>query len=161
MARLSAIRSTLVVLALSLAAGAARSQEATLGAQAVDTRANELYDEIMSPFCPGRTLANCPSPQAATMRERVKQQLAAGMSEDEIVDSLFGVYGEIVLGAPRAEGIGILAWVMPAVFLLLGVALLATWLRSTGHRVAAEAAAPAPELDPEQQARLEAELSEL
>jgi cytochrome c-type biogenesis protein CcmH len=157
----TASRSAVVVLALSLVVGVARSQEPALDAQVIDTRANEMYDQIMSPFCPGRTLANCPSPQAATMRERVKQQLAAGMSEDEIVDSLYGIYGEIILGAPRAEGIGILAWVMPAVFLLLGVALLARWLRSTERSVSAAAPTGAAELAPEEQARLEAELSEL
>ncbi len=161
MIRRTATRSAVVVLALTLMAGAARSQELALDAQVIDTRANEMYDQIMSPFCPGRTLANCPSPQAAAMRERVKQQLAAGMSQDEIVDSLYGIYGEIILGAPRAQGIGILAWVMPAVFLLLGVALLARWLRSTERRVAAEQPSPAPELAPEEQARLDAELSEL
>jgi cytochrome c-type biogenesis protein CcmH/NrfF len=151
----------LIVLALVLVVGVAQSQEPALDAQVVDTRANEMYDEIMSPFCPGRTLANCPSPQAATMRERVKQQLAAGMSEDEIVDSLYGIYGEIILGAPRAEGIGLLAWVMPAVFLLLGVALLVRWLRSTERRASAAEPSAAPDLAPEEQARLEAELSEL
>ena len=161
MSRRTAIRSVLVVLALCLTTGAARSQESAPDAQRIDTRANDLYDEIMSPFCPGRTLANCPSPQAATMRERVKQQLAAGMAEAEIVDSLYGVYGEIVLGAPRAEGIGILAWVMPAAFLLLGVGLLLAWLRSTGRRVAGQGPGPAPDLDPAEQARLDAELSEL
>jgi cytochrome c-type biogenesis protein CcmH len=161
MSRQAAIRSAVVALALFLVAGAVRSQEPAPDAQMIDTRANDLYDEIMSPFCPGRTLANCPSPQAATMRELVKQQLAAGMSEDEIVDSLYGVYGEIVLGAPRAEGIGILAWVMPAVFLLLGIALLTAWLRSAGRRAATQAPAPAPDLDPTEQARLDAELSEL
>lgn len=157
----AAIRSIFVVLALTAVAGSARSQEPGLDAQAIDTKAHELYAQIMSPFCPGRTLANCPSPQAATMRDRVKKQLAAGMSENEIVDSLYAIYGEVVLGAPRAEGFGILAWVMPALFLLLGVGLLMGWLRSTGRRSAAGGSAPPPELDPEERARLEAELSEL
>jgi cytochrome c-type biogenesis protein CcmH len=157
----TATRSVVIALASSLMAGVARSQEPALDAQVIDTRANEMYDQIMSPFCPGRTLANCPSPQAATMRERVKQQLAAGMSEDEIVDSLYGIYGEIILGAPRAEGIGILAWVMPGVFLLVGVALLVRWLRSTEHRASAAAPTGVPGLAPDEQARLDAELSEL
>ncbi|UCF40668.1 MAG: cytochrome c-type biogenesis protein CcmH [Gemmatimonadota bacterium] len=155
------IRPTLVLLALSLVAGAARPQEPALDAQGIDTKAHELYDRIMSPFCPGRTLANCPSPQAATMREGVRRQLAAGMSDDEILDSIYAIYGEVVLGAPRAEGFGILAWVMPGVFLLLGVALLVAWLRSTERRAATQGSTLQPELDSEEQARLEAELSEL
>lgn len=161
MSRHAAIRSAAAALALCLLAGTAPCQELGPDAQMIDTRANDLYGEIMSPFCPGRTLANCPSPQAATMRGVVRQQLAAGMSEDEIVDSLYGVYGEIVLGSPRAEGIGILAWVMPAAFLLLGVGLLAAWLRSAGRRTAVQAPVPPPALNPEEQARLDAELSEL
>ncbi len=157
-------RAVLAALALSLtphAVARAQEQPPALDAQVIDTRAHELYDEIMSPFCPGRTLANCPSSQAATMRERVKRQLAAGMTEQQIVDSLYAVYGEIILGAPRVRGIGLLAWVMPGLVLVLGVVLLAWWLRSSERRFAAEAPTPEPELDPAEQARLEAELSEL
>jgi hypothetical protein len=30
--------------------------------------AYEVANELMSPFCPGRTLADCTSPQAATVK---------------------------------------------------------------------------------------------
>ena len=64
-----AVRSTAVVLlgALGLLAAAA-SHAADKG------WAYELADAIMSPFCPGRALSECPSPQAGDLRDtRVRQ----------------------------------------------------------------------------------------
>ena len=128
--------------------------------QAVDTRANELYDEVMSPFCPGRTLANCPSPQAAQLREQIKQRVAAGSTDEQIQDELYEVYGEVVLGAPRKEGFGLLAYVLPALFILAGAVVLVSWVISM-KRAPVTDAVVADALDPEARARLESEMSEL
>ena len=47
--------------------------------------AYELSHEIMSPFCPGRSLADCPSPQAESLRAWILVQEATGRSQaDEL-----------------------------------------------------------------------------
>jgi cytochrome c-type biogenesis protein CcmH len=128
--------------------------------QAVDTKANELYDEVMSPFCPGRTLANCPSPQAAQLREQIRQQLTAGSTDEQIKAELYEAYGEVVLGAPRKEGFGLLAYVLPAFFIVAGALVLVAWITSM-KRTPATRAVVVDDLDSQSQARLESELSQL
>ena len=146
----------LVVLAATLTAlSSAWAQD-----QAIDTKANALYDEVMSPFCPGRTLANCPSPQAAQLREQIKQRLTAGSTDEQIKDELYEAYGEVVLGAPRKEGFGLLAYVLPAFFILAGAVVLVRWVNSMKRAPVTEAAVP-DTLDSQSQARLESELSQL
>ena len=146
----------LIVIAVSFTAfSSAWAQD-----QAVDTRANELYDEVMSPFCPGRTLSNCPSPQAAQLREQIKQRVAAGSTDEQIKDELYEVYGEVVLGAPRKEGFGLLAYILPAFFILAGAVVLVSWIISMKRAPVADAVV-ADTIDSESRARLESELSQL
>ncbi len=70
------------------------------------TQANKLLGTLMSPFCPGLTLANCPSVYAETLRVSVRERLDAGQAPDSIVESLVAAFGEGIRGAPRPQGWG-------------------------------------------------------
>jgi len=106
-----------------------------------------LAHELMSPFCPGRTLAACPSPQAEELRVWILAQEAAGATCPEIQAMLYERYGDQILSAPRAEGIeGISAYAVLAV-VLLGGAGLAFWVvrrLAAGSSQAASASATPP-----------------
>lgn len=82
-------------------------------------QASDLAHELMSPFCPGKLLSDCTSPNAGELREEMATRIAAGESAEAVKADLVRQYGAEILGAPEAEGIGLLAWVLPA---LLGVA---------------------------------------
>jgi cytochrome c-type biogenesis protein CcmH len=158
MSRRTALLSAGCVL-LSLIAAPIAAQNQTDAA--VERGANRLFDEIMSPFCPGRTLATCPSPQAAEMRDDIKEQLRAGVTEEDIWESLYAIYGDQVRSVPRASGFNLLAWALPVLFFLLGAAVLIRRMRRT-RRVESELAAEQTEgVDPELAARLDTELAEL
>jgi cytochrome c-type biogenesis protein CcmH len=122
----------------------------------VNRAAEEIYNSVMSPFCPGRLLANCPSSQAADLRDRIREQLAAGETKENVIDGLYAIWGEEVLGARRNA----VAWLVPVAVIVVAGLLLVAWLRGTSRRYAARAAAPAP-IDAESRRRLEAELSSL
>jgi len=79
-----------------------------------------LAHELMSPFCPGRTLAECSSPQAAELRLWILTQAAAGASQEEIEANLYGRLGDVLLAAPRAEGWGLWAYLVPILFFVIG-----------------------------------------
>lgn len=137
-------------------------QDTTVTAQDV-TRANQILGTVMSPFCPGLTLANCPSIYAETLRVSVRTRLAAGESPDSIVESLVAAFGEGVRGAPRASGFGLALWLLPGLALAAGAIGLTWWLRTRGVRVEplpAEngAGTNVPSATPEERARLEAAL---
>jgi cytochrome c-type biogenesis protein CcmH len=155
MNRRTLIGAAAVVLAALCTASGASAQD-----QAIDTQAQELYDEVMSPFCPGRTLANCPSPQAARLRDQIKERLAAGATGDEVKEELYEAYGEVVLGAPQARGFGLVAWIVPGLFIVAGAVVLVLWIASMKRQTVVDAAAAA-DMDFEARARLESELSQL
>jgi cytochrome c-type biogenesis protein CcmH len=131
-----------------------------VGQQAIDKTASEIFGTVMSPFCPGMTIATCPSSQAAALRDEVRAQLAAGATKEDVLDSLYAQWGEDVLGPRSATGVGLLAWLVPALAILVGAAGLTLWLRSSSARVRT-AQAGSGELDPEAERRIQEELAQL
>ena len=100
----------------------------------------------MSPFCPGRTLASCPSPQAAELVQWIVMQEAAGATREEVIEILVERYGEEILGAPPAEGITLWAYVFPVLgFVLFGGVSFSRCVGSWRHRArGARDPGPAP-----------------
>ena len=129
-----------VLVALCTPAAAAGASEE------VAQRAHSMARDVMSPFCPGRTLADCPSPDAAALREQIRAMLQDGVSEERVRSQLREQYGDIVVGVPR----GAVGWALPGVLLALGVGVLIYALRRLS---ASPETAPAPV-----NAALEAEL---
>lgn len=107
----------------------------------------QLAHDIMSPFCPGLTLAECPSPDAGALREWIIEQERAGVSQAAVEDLLFERFGDGLLQAPRAEGVGLFAYAIPGVGLLLGGVIVARVVRRRGageQSEAVPAASPGP-----------------
>jgi cytochrome c-type biogenesis protein CcmH/NrfF len=104
--RLAAVLSLGVLLVwpgLGAAQGLADDPEGT-GAAGPPAWAYAIAHELMSPFCPGRTLAACPSPQADQLRQWILFQAAAGQSEAEVEEMLYERFGDVLRSTPKAEG---------------------------------------------------------
>jgi cytochrome c-type biogenesis protein CcmH/NrfF len=54
----------------------------------VAQKAAAIARQTMSPFCPGRTLSDCPSEYATEWRRDIRQMVAEGKSATEIQDEL-------------------------------------------------------------------------
>lgn len=143
----------LMLLALSLLARPAAAAPADV--------ANDIAQNIMSPFCPGLTLHDCPSGTAIELRDQIQKWAAAGWSRERILDELEDQYGSAIRATPPTEGAGLLAWVLPGLA-LAGGATAAWWLarRWRSRSVGLVGAAPSP-LSAEDRARLDAELARL
>jgi cytochrome c-type biogenesis protein CcmH len=142
-------REAILVLALALALGAplgavAAQEPPAAGAPAPDW-GYALAREIMSPFCPGLTLADCPSLQAQTLRAWILVQGAAGRSREEVEAELLERYGDQILAAPRPRGFGLTAYAIPIGVFLAGGALVAAFLR---RQIREARSAPAPAAAP-------------
>lgn len=136
----AALTGLAAALALSLAATSAHAEG----------YAYDLAAELMSPYCPGRTVASCPSPQAAELIQWISMQEAAGATEDEVVEMLVERFGEEILGAPPAEGITLWAYVFPvAGFVLFGGVAVLVLRRIVGAGPAADDDPGAGETAPE------------
>jgi cytochrome c-type biogenesis protein CcmH/NrfF len=85
------------------------------------------------------------------------------MTKREIEQNLVAQYGEAVLGKPPASGFNLTVYVLPAVILLAGIAILLftlpRWRRRT-RNAADRVSRPSPALDPAEAARLDQELSQ-
>lgn len=119
------------------------------------------FNEVMSPFCPGRTLSACTSGQADTLRMWILVQEAAGRSQEDVHEELIAKYGDVVLSAPRPKGFGVTAYALPALFFLGGGLVVVLFLKrqTRGARKAAPAAASPAPLDPEIERAIDEELS--
>lgn len=119
-----------------------------------------LSREMMSPYCPGRALSDCPSPQAAELREWIVEQEKAGVPRSEVEKELFRVFGDQLRQAPAAEGMGLVAYVIPVVAFAAGGVLVAFFLRRQRPAAGAPEPAPAPAgpRDPDLERQVEEEL---
>lgn len=114
--------------------------EAPLGAPIsgaeVDLRTERLASELRCPVCQGLSVAASPSEAARAMRERIRELVALGYGDQQIVDYFVGRYGTWVLLAPPKEGFSWALWLGPIG--LVGAGLLFVVTRKSG------AVTPAP-----------------
>lgn len=141
----------LLILSLALALSAA-SQSSAEQSPEVSAAADRIMSGIMSPYCPGRLLRDCPSGQALQLKEKIVSRLAAGESEQLVVDDLIATFGEEMRASPKASGFGLVAWLAPALFLFLGGTLTLLWLRN--RSIEPETSPPAAPLDTDSEERL-------
>lgn len=127
-------------------------------AAVIETQAHQLFNTLMSPFCPGRLLSNCPSSAAEDLRNDIRAQLSEGATAEEITNALYAAYGDEVRAMPEASGFGLLAWVMPGAFFVVVGLVLLLWIRAATRRPVT-VAEPDAELDAESAALIEEELT--
>lgn len=147
----------LVVIALILTTAA--------GAQGPTSEAvKKITDKLNCPLCQGRNLTDCPLPICEQMRQVIAQKLAAGESEDQIIQFFVGQYGEQVLNQPPLRGFNLLGWVVPFAGLAAGAVIVFYALRQWRARrqvAVVSGALPSPaDLPDEYLTRLEQELKE-
>jgi cytochrome c-type biogenesis protein CcmH/NrfF len=118
----------------------------------------DVEDEVMCVEC-GTALNVSTSPVADREREFIRRRIAEGKGKPEIKAALVEEYGPKVLAIPEGGGFDVAAWLVPGLLCLialLGVGGAA--LRWRGRREE-EPVPEGPELDPDDQRRLDADLA--
>jgi cytochrome c-type biogenesis protein CcmH/NrfF len=72
----------------------AQSTDATPTVGEVARMRTEVSNEIYSPFCPGKTLAMCTSPNAAAVRRDIQDLARDGKDKETIKNEIVARYGE-------------------------------------------------------------------
>ncbi len=90
----------------------------------LDDRARAIAKKLQCPVCQTISVADSPSDLAAQMRAIIRQKLAEGWTEEQIINYFVERYGDGVLLEPPRQGFGLLAWVGPAVGVLLGLGII-------------------------------------
>jgi cytochrome c-type biogenesis protein CcmH len=120
-----------------LFAAIASSPLPALAADAVPTekdsvaaaRAVKLSEKLRCLVCQNQTIADSNAELAQDLRRQIREQIAAGRSDGEIVDYMVARYGDFVLYQPPLKPTTWLLWAGPALLLALGFAALARILR--------------------------------
>jgi cytochrome c-type biogenesis protein CcmH len=125
-----------------------------------DTRSEEqryqnLIAELRCPKCQNQNIADSNSPISKDMRNVVYQMMLGGASNDEIVESLVGRFGEFVKYKPDLDSRTFMLWATPVIAVLGGLLVVAgVVVRSR------RAGTVAPALSTDEQARIDKMLAE-
>ncbi len=111
-----------------------------LAAAALDARTREVASLLRCPVCQGLSVEDSPATMAMNMKAQVREMLARGYTEDQILSYFESSYGEFVRLEPPLRGVNWVVWLAPFGALVLGVVVVAWVLRT---RAAAEPEAPA------------------
>lgn len=98
-----------------------------------DDRVEQLGQRIRCPVCQGESIADSPSETARAMMARVEEQVAAGASDQAVIDFFQSRYGDDILLDPPFSGSTLVLWMLPLVALGMGVALVTSTVRRTAR----------------------------
>jgi cytochrome c-type biogenesis protein CcmH len=94
-----------------------------------ETRIRQLEERLRCLVCQNQSLADSNAALAGDLRKEVRDQVAAGRSDEEIIGFLVQRYGDFVLYEPPFKATTVLLWVGPFVLLLGAAAFLILTLR--------------------------------
>ncbi len=108
-----------------------------------ETRIRQLEEKLRCLVCQNQSLADSNAELAGDLRKQVREQVAAGKSDDQIIDYLVQRYGDFVRYDPPFKATTALLWVGPFALLAIGAGILVLVLRR--RRAAPEEAGLAPD----------------
>lgn len=108
-----------------------------------EQRIRQLSEKLRCLVCQNQSLAESNAELAQDLRRQLREQVAAGRSDGEIMDYLVQRYGDFVLYEPPFKASTALLWIGPFALLAAALAALVAILRR--RRRAPEEAALGPE----------------
>ncbi|MBB3463163.1 cytochrome c-type biogenesis protein CcmH [Rhizobium sp. BK377] len=145
-----------LTLILSAAPAFAVNPDEMLADPALEARARTLSAELRCMVCQNQSIDDSNADLAKDLRLLVRERIADGDSDDEVLNYIVSRYGEFVLLKPRFSVRTLLLWGAPVLLILAGGASLIVFARKragkpTGSKLTAEEQARLDELlDPTQ-----------
>ncbi|SNB55051.1 cytochrome c-type biogenesis protein CcmH [Marinobacter sp. es.042] len=93
--------------------------------RAEEQRYQNLIEELRCPKCQNQNIADSNAPISKDMRDVVYRMMNDGASNEEIVDSLVGRFGEFVRYKPEFDSRTFLLWATPAIAVFGGLLVVA------------------------------------
>ena len=115
-----------------------------LSGRALDARTEEVGALLRCPVCQGLSVSDSPSSMALKMKAQVKEMLAAGYEQGQILSYFERSYGEFVRLEPPLRGVNWLVWLAPLLGLVGGAAVVIWALRRMRPAAKAEEPEPSP-----------------
>ena len=95
---------------------------------ALDKRVSALSQDLRCLVCQNQTIADSQAPLAIDLKNQIREKIAQGMSNDQIIDYMVQRYGDFVLYRPPVKAATLGLWFGPAAILLLGLIVLFRYL---------------------------------
>ena len=113
----------------------AQTAQPTPNDPVANKRAVHLAEQLRCLVCQNQTIADSNAELAVDLRRQIREQIAQGRSDGQIVDFMVERYGDFVLYRPPLKATTLLLWFGPPVLLLLGSVFLLRYLRARRKRV--------------------------
>ncbi len=143
---------TPVLLLATIAAGAAAVEPGeALDDPALETRARAISKGLRCLVCQNQSIDDSDAPLARDLRILVRERLAAGDADDEVIAFVTARYGDFVLLRPPFKPATYALWLGPVAIFLAGALGVVVFLR---RRSGASPAAAPPPLSEDESRRL-------
>jgi cytochrome c-type biogenesis protein CcmH len=109
-----------VTVMMGLPAAYAVQPDEIMADPAKELRARDLSRELRCMVCQNQSIDDSEAPLARDLRLLVRERIAAGDSDAQVIDFLVARYGEFVLLKPRVNQHTLLLWLIPPLALLGG-----------------------------------------
>jgi cytochrome c-type biogenesis protein CcmH len=143
----------LMVMATMATAALAVQPDEIMSDAAKEARARDLSRELRCMVCQNQSIDDSEAPLARDLRLLVRERIAAGDSDAQVIDFLVARYGEFVLLKPRLNSHTWLLWFLTPLALATGG--IALWMHGRRRiRAGAEQEPAQLRLTPEEEARI-------
>ena len=125
---------------------------APAAAQSSEADVRRVAGQLRCVVCDHQSVAESNAELASQMRDVIREQQAAGRTDDEIIQFFVERYGDTILYAPPRRGFSLLAWWVPVVVLLAGAAGAAGFWRQRQRSQPAQLTPAAASASPQEAA---------
>ncbi|CDZ37523.1 cytochrome c-type biogenesis protein CcmH [Neorhizobium galegae] len=115
----------------------------------LEQRARNLSAQLRCMVCQNQSIDDSNAELARDLRVLVRERLANGDTDEQVIDYVVSRYGEFVLLKPRLSAKTIILWATPVLLLLVGAIAILVFVRTRPSQRAVAA------LTTEEQARIE------
>jgi cytochrome c-type biogenesis protein CcmH len=98
-------------------------------------RAVQLAERLRCLVCQNQSLADSNAELAVDLRRQIREQIAQGKGDAQIIDFMVERYGDFVLYRPPLKATTWLLWFGPPSLLLIGLVMLIRYLRERRKRI--------------------------
>jgi cytochrome c-type biogenesis protein CcmH len=120
---------TIALLALCASFAFAAAPPPAIPKAELDKHVMALSEQLRCLVCQNQTIADSHADLAIDLKNQVREKLATGMSDQDVIDYMVQRYGDFVLYRPPVKRVTWLLWFGPFLLLLGGVGLLVFNLR--------------------------------
>ena len=125
----------MIFCALSLSSLFAKDATPLADDPVTEQRLISISEEMRCLVCQNESLAGSRSDLANDLRREIRTLIKEGKSDDQIRNFMVERYGDFVLYRPPVKPITWLLWIGPFIILLIGIAVLFTYLRRRNSAV--------------------------